>query len=229
MELSLESMNQAIWYNQWTFRKIAKYLKGNILEVGCGTGNFTKSLVKYGNVWTIDIDPHFIKETARSLNKKVKIGYGDIEKGKYFFKKKHFDTIVCFNVLEHIENDKIAVENLNKLLNKGGILLLIVPAHPLLFGSLDTHVGHFRRYVKEKLLELLKSYNFEIISFKRINFLGALGWWFTGKILKRTYIEANKISLFNKIAPFVLPVEDVFGTPIGTSILIVSQKIKYEK
>lgn len=225
MGRSLESMDQAVWYNQWTLKKIAKYLRGDILEVGCGIGNFTKSLIKYGKVWTIDIDQYFIKETKRKLEKSVEIGYGDIEKGKYFFKKKHFDTIVCFNVLEHIKNDETAVGNLNKLLKKGGILLLILPAHPMIFGSIDMHVGHFRRYEKNKLLELLKSHHFEIILSKRINFLGALGWWFAGKVFKNTSIDVDKLSLFNTIAPFVLPIEDITGTPVGTSILIVSQKI----
>jgi len=225
MEHSLESMNQAVWYNQWILNKIVKYLKNDILEVGCGIGNFTNSLIKYGKIWSIDIDQHLIKKTEKKLNKKVKIGYGDIEKGKYYFKKKYFDTIICFNVLEHIKNDENAVENLNKLLKKRGILLLVLPAHPKIYGSLDKHVGHFRRYEMNKLLSLLKSHNFDIILSKRINIIGALGWWFSGKVLKNTFVDLDKLSFFNKIAPFVLPIEDIIGTPIGISILVVAQKI----
>ena len=225
MEHSLESMNQAVWYNQWILNKIVKYLKNDILEVGCGIGNFTNSLIKYGKIWSIDIDQHPIKKTEKKLNKKVKIGYGDIEKGKYYFKKKYFDTIICFNVLEHIKNDENAVENLNKLLKKRGILLLVLPAHPKIYGSLDKHVGHFRRYEMNKLLSLLKSHNFDIILSKRINIIGALGWWFSGKVLKNTFVDLDKLSFFNKIAPFVLPIEDIIGTPIGISILVVAQKI----
>ena len=226
MEHSLESMNQAVWYNQWILNKIVKYLKNDILEVGCGIGNFTNSLIKYGKIWSIDIDQHLIKKTVKKRYKKrLKVGLGNIEKGKYYLKNKKFDTIVCFNVLEHIKNDENAVENLNKLLKKRGILLLVLPAHPKIYGSLDKHVGHFRRYEMNKLLSLLKSHNFDIILSKRINIIGALGWWFSGKVLKNTFVDLDKLSFFNKIAPFVLPIEDIIGTPIGISILVVAQKI----
>ena len=53
---TLESMSQAVWYNQWTVKKFEEYLKGDILEVGCGIGNFTETLRKYGEVWAIDIE-----------------------------------------------------------------------------------------------------------------------------------------------------------------------------
>ncbi|MDP2684909.1 MAG: class I SAM-dependent methyltransferase, partial [bacterium] len=53
---TLESMSQAVWYNRWTLNKFKKYLNGDILEIGCGIGNFTKELAKYGKVWAIDIN-----------------------------------------------------------------------------------------------------------------------------------------------------------------------------
>src|SRR3990172_7689827 len=102
---TLESMSQAQWYNRWTLAKFASYLRGDILEIGCGIGNFTKSLLKYGNVWAIDIDKENLNQTKNVVEGGAKVGFGDIEQGKYFFTKKSFDCVICINVLEHIHKD----------------------------------------------------------------------------------------------------------------------------
>src|SRR5437868_4507128 len=98
---TLESMSQAKWYNNWVVKKFEKELKKDILEVGCGIGSFTLELLNYGKVWAIDVDQAFIKSNNIS-DARLKIGLGDIETGKYFFGDKKFDSIVCLNVLEHI-------------------------------------------------------------------------------------------------------------------------------
>ena len=127
---TLESMSQAVWYNQWTVKKFEEYLKGDILEVGCGIGNFTETLRKYGEVWAIDIESKYVKQTASIIGNKS--GIGDIEKGNYFFNGKQFDCVVCLNVLEHIKDDKRALENIYKLVKTGGVVILIVPAFDFL-------------------------------------------------------------------------------------------------
>ncbi len=224
MGISLENMSQAAWYNRWTLQKISKFLKGDILEIGCGTGNFTQSLTNFGKIWAIDIDQEFIKQTRKRVSNDVQINIGDIENGRYFFKNKKFDSIICFNVLEHIEDDIKALNNLYQLLKYDGKLILLVPAHPALFGSIDKAVGHFRRYQKNQLLKTLEKHNFKIICSKNLNFLGALGWWFAGKVLRNKSVDEKKLSFFNKIAPYILPIEDIINIPLGTSILVIARK-----
>lgn len=219
---TLESMGQAVWYNQWTLNKFAPFLNGDILEIGCGIGNFTGLLAKYGKVWAIDINQEYITKTRQ--NKKINVGFGDIERGKYFFKNKKFDSIVCLNVLEHIKDDNSALNNLFALLKPGGKLILLVPSHQFLYGSIDSAIGHFRRYSKNKLTTMLKKAGFEIIFSKRLNFLGAIGWYIFCHIFKNNAVKLGNIKIFNAVAPYVLSVENLFETPIGTSILAVAQK-----
>jgi len=220
----LESMSQAVWYNQWLVGKFNKFLKGKILEVGCGIGNFTGNLTNYGEVFAIDIDKQHITETKKMLGSRVKVQFGDIEKSSVFFNGQKFDTVVCLNVLEHIKADKTALKNLYNLLNKDGTLILLVPAHELLFGEIDRSIGHFRRYDKTKLGKLMTNTGFKIISGRIINMLGGIGWWFASKFLASSKIETNKIKIFNFLAPIILPLEDIVEPPIGTSILMVVQK-----
>lgn len=219
---TLESMSQAVWYNRWTLNKFKKFLKGDILEVGCGIGNFTKSLRDYGDVYAIDIDSNYINEVRKIVNGRV--GFGDIEKGRYFFNDKKFDTVVCINVLEHIKRDDQVLKNLYKLLKEEGYLILLVPAHPFLFGKIDESIGHVRRYLKQELVKQLKSFGFRILNCRKLNFLGAIGWFVAGRVLKENFVNDNKIKLFNIIAPFILPLEDLIEPPVGTSILIIAQK-----
>lgn len=221
---SLESMNMAYWYNQWSINQFKKYLIGDILEIGCGIGNFTEYLFPYGTILAIDINKKYIRQTYKKLHEKVRVGFGDIEEGKYFFKSKSFDTIVCLNVLEHIENDSKALENIFNLLKTGGNLILIVPAHSFLYGAIDNAVGHYRRYEKNKLLNLLERHNFKIIKSRKLNFLGGVGWWITGKLLGKSFVEKSKIKIFNFLAPFFLSLENILEPPFGTSILVIAKK-----
>lgn len=227
---ALESMSQAIWYNKWTMDLFKTYLKGDILEVGCGIGNFTNSLSSFGRVWAIDIDKNYINETKHLTDKKAKVGFGDIEKGEYFFEsasrdeQKKFDSVVCLNVLEHIRNDSIALKNLHNLLNDKGKLILLVPAHKFLYTKIDEELGHFRRYEKQRITKDLKNSGFQISTIRSLNFLGAIGWFISGKILNDGFVDESKIKFFNFLSPFFLKLENVLEPPIGTSILIIASK-----
>lgn len=220
---TLESMSQANWYNQWSVSKFKKYLKGKILEVGCGIGNFTKKLNEYGEVYAIDKNKDYILNKDM-FSKNSKAGYGDIEVGKYFFKKQFFNCIVCLNVLEHIKYDYRALKNMRSLLSDNGVLILLVPTHEFLYSEIDKRLGHYRRYKKDTLLEMVNRAGFTVLSIRRLNFLGAVGWFIAGKIFKNAYVTKNKIRLFNLIAPLSLRLEDLIEPLIGTSLLVIARR-----
>src|SRR5205823_9916344 len=68
-----------------------------------------------------------------------------------------FDTAICLNVLEHIAAHESALGVIRDLLIPGGRLLLLVPAHRFLYGSIDREVGHERRYERDSLDRLLRA------------------------------------------------------------------------
>lgn len=210
---TLEIMSQAVWYNNWLLRQIENYLRGDILEIGAGIGNFTSRLAKYGKVTAIDYDPDY-KNT----------NFGDIEKGKYFFENKKFDAIVCMNVLEHIKNDKRVLGNMFNLLNHGGKLILLVPAHKWAYGLMDENLGHFRRYSKNEITKKVHNSKFIILNSRYLNWLGLVGWFINGKILRREIISEGQLGIFDYIArPFLL-LEGVLEPPIGLSVLVIGEK-----
>lgn len=100
---------------------------------------------------------------------------------------------------------------------------MLVPSHKFLYGSIDKAIDHFRRYSKGKITALLKEIGFKIIESRRFNFLGGLGWFIAGRILKANAVGGGNISVFNRIAPFILPLE-FFEPPLGTSILVIAER-----
>jgi len=222
--ITLENMSVATWYNWWTTQKFEKYLKGTILDAGCGHGSFTKSLTDYGVVTAIDTDSHCIKKTKKLVGLQAKVGYGNIEENSYFFgKAKRFDSIVCINVIEHIQNDTKTVKNLISLLKPKGHLIILAPSHPFLHGSIDTAIGHYRRYTKSSISSLFSNH-MSIRFMRRINFFGAIGWFVSGKLLHTQHVSSRSLKIFNTLAPVILRAEDIIEPPIGTSILVIAQK-----
>lgn len=222
--ITLENMNQAMFYNRWCMDKFKSYVHGNILEVGCGIGNFTEALTNHGKVWAMDIDNHCVAETKKRIGKNARVGFGNIESGKYFFPKRNFDSIICLNVLEHIDHDEKALAHMFTLLHPGGHLILLVPIHQFLYGTIDKSIHHFRRYDPQSLLLRLKGKNFSVVEHQTMNIMGAIGWWFAGKIFRSETVGNKQIKMFNFVSPFVLPLEDIVHPPFGTSILVVARK-----
>ncbi len=222
---TLESMSLATSYNRWTLSLFNEYLKGEILEVGCGIGNFTKYLSSYGKVTAIDVEEEYINSLAKENIKDVDCKTADISSKKFSIGKK-FDVIICINVLEHIKDHKAALKNMFKVLKEGGCLILLVPAHQFLYGEIDRNIQHYRRYEKKQLETLLQDAQFSINSIRKLNMLGAMGWFIAGKILKEKDINEDKVKIFNFIAPPFLLIEKIMEPVIGTSLLTIAKKLK---
>ena len=220
-EYTLKVMNKAGWYNSWLLSFIKDYLGGSILEVGAGIGNFSKLLENYGELTAIEINKKYLsKYKIRGIN----FGYGDIERGKYFFKQKQFDAIVCFNVLEHIKDDGKAMNNIYKLLKEGGKAIILVPAHDLLFSDYDRLLGHFRRYDLAKANKLVKDRKFKIRDVRYLNWWSFFGWYIFIKLLKRTHFPQREVGIFNFFGKMLLWPEKIFKLPFGLSVLIIAEK-----
>ena len=104
----------------------------------------------------MDSDDKNIKLLTEKFNENKNI---KVEKSNVKDLDQYFNTIIYFNVLEHIETDILEIENSIQKLNIGGHLIILVPAHQMLYGKLDKVVGHYRRYdinffLKKKLFQL---------------------------------------------------------------------------
>jgi SAM-dependent methyltransferase len=108
------------------------------------------------------------------------------------------DTVVCLNVLEHIEDDAGTLRNIRTTLEPGGRLLLLVPNGPDAYGSIDKAIGHFRRYTQPGLKTLLEENGYEVERILEFNRVSRPGWRFTGQVLKSTTISPAGMRVFDK-------------------------------
>jgi 2-polyprenyl-3-methyl-5-hydroxy-6-metoxy-1,4-benzoquinol methylase len=135
-----------------------------------------------------------------------------------------FDTVIALNVIEHIEEDSLAIRNAKALLRKNGKLVILVPAGQWLFNSLDIELGHFKRYSKAGLKKLLESAGISVTYCRYFNAAAILGWFISGNILREKVIPQSKLHVFNKLVP-VFRILDWFVTPFA-GISVISAGIK---
>lgn len=226
-EHTLNVMEKAQDYNKWLTSLMRPFIGQNILEAGAGIGNFSKVLEKYGKLVAIDYNLDYVKKLKMH---KFDAGFGDIEKGKFFFKNlpaqagKKFDTIINLNVLEHIKDDQAVLNNFYDLLEEKGRVILLTPAHQIAFSDIDKNLGHYRRYSKEELESKFLKAGFTIKYSRYLNPLGLLGWFVSGKILRKKQLETGQLSVFNFISKPFLFLEKFMNAPLGLSVFIVAEK-----
>lgn len=229
----LESMLNARKYYEWITGMFAGHVGRNVIEVGAGAGSFSEHIMKHnvGQLHSIepssDMYPH-LKKTAAKLskeNKKVKVvtHQGTLKSVKH--KLKNVDTAVYVNVMEHIEDDAQELEDIFATLEKGGKLLIFVPALQGLLGSFDKQVGHFRRYSKPELIQKCIDAGFVVEKAHYADFLGIAPWWLSFKVLKRKKLNPHVVSIYDNFAvPVISRAEAIIKPPLGKNLLLVAVK-----
>jgi SAM-dependent methyltransferase len=223
---TLQRMKKLRRYNQWIFLKFRPFLGRRVLEIGSGIGNITKFLLDRELIIATDVEPKYLALLKNTFGKYKKfiIEHLDISGAEMeHYRSYHIDSVICFNVLEHIEQDEKPLKKIFDLLEPEGRLLLLVPSHPWLYGSLDQHLGHHRRYGKRELKNKLEAVGFKIIFLTYFNRIGILGWFLNSKILRRKRLPSFQLRIYNFLVP-LLKLEKFFPLPFGISLLAVAEK-----
>ncbi len=229
---TLEVIAKADRFNRWMYDQFKHQLKGEVLEIGSGIGNISKLVIDEGHSITLsDYNEEYcenLKEKFSSLKNvseiiSIDLLHHDFE-NKYELYKNKFDSIFLLNVIEHIEDDQLAIKNCNYLLKSKGHLILLAPAYSWLYSSFDKQLGHYRRYSLLSLKKLLTKEKFNILSGSYFNFAGIGGWLLFGKILNKKMLSSGEMSAFNKIVPIAKFIDRLFGKKTGLSIIVTGIK-----
>ena len=218
-------MEPADNYNDYTFEQARPYLKGRVLEVGCGVGSLTTRIAPLvDKLVAIDSDPRALSYSQLKLSgrqKNIQFERADILSFESIDK---FDAIICLNVLEHIRDDEKALAKMAALLADGGVLILLVPAGKFMFSVADREAGHWRRYAKKDLVKKIQTY-FQLENIYYFNFIGALGYYFIHKILgKKTVESTGNIYFFDRYLVKFTKAIDHWQLPFGLSLIAIAKK-----
>ena len=230
-----EIMSHAVHYNNWIFNLAETYLGQHVLEIGAGIGNISKKILAHPNVeklTIVEIDPVCIEKhkinfnLSQNTNALLKIKYIQRDIANISLPANEFDTVICINVLEHVVEEDKALRNIYEGLCPGGFGVFLVPAFECLKGSIDKELGHYRRYNKNIIKNLLYNAGFKIINMRFYNVMGFLGWFLRFRILKARSQSKQQVIFFDKyIFPFQNIVEKFTPwQPIGQSLFFAVQK-----
>lgn len=215
-------------YNGWIYEQIASAMGRRILEVGAGTGNMTRFLLegerRDRTVVATDPLPEYRTQLISrfGLDERIVVDNYDLNHpAPALFRESPFETVVCLNVLEHIERDDVALREMRRVLVPGGRLALLVPAHASIHGAFDDAVGHYRRYGKRQLRRLLEASGFIVDRLHFFNMLAVLPWWVNGRLLRRDYLPSGQTSLADRLVP-LLRYERLIGPPFGISLIALA-------
>ena len=127
--------------------------EGSFLEVGCGQGGFATILAEHFDYVGYEPDPQSYETVQRRLEA---LGSGRVVNGLLpDTPDRAYDVIGAFEVLEHLEDDRGAMKAWTAWLRPNGYAVVSVPAHPERFGPWDEKVGHFRRYTRAGITQVL--------------------------------------------------------------------------
>jgi 2-polyprenyl-3-methyl-5-hydroxy-6-metoxy-1,4-benzoquinol methylase len=227
--ITLRRMAMLAPYNRWLHERFERYLGKRILEVGSGVGNQTRYFIDdRERVVASDIEPHYVRELTGRFGDRTNVRIASYrfplqETDRTELRDDGIDTIVCMNVLEHIEDDGSTLRDFAQVLPSGGHLVLLVPSLKALYGTLDQHLNHYRRYDQEELRSKLTAAGFAIDEMRFLNRVAVPGWWLNSRVLKRRVMPKGQLRFFKWVMP-LLRLEEKRSPGFGLSLLALARK-----
>ena len=213
-------------YNQWMLEQLAPWLGQRVLEVGAGIGSFTRYLMGRDLIVATELNPRYLRILGNTFERHTRVEVMPLDLTDFDpapLAARSLDTILCLNVLEHVEDDREALRRLHASLAPGGRLLLVVPAHQRLYGAIDRAIDHHRRYERPGLIAKLEEASFHVESMQFFNRMGVVGWYVNSVILRRTRVPSLQLHLQNLLVP-LLRAEAALPLPFGLSLVAVARR-----
>ena len=217
-------------YMRWQLEQFEPFLGERLLEVGCGVGSILAQLSPHEFVMGVDVEDELIAYARQRFTNEQHHEFASLDisshsiESRSMLKSHRFDTVICINVLEHVQDDVAAVAAMADVVEPGGAVAILVPAHPALFGQYDLMEGHFRRYSRQGLRRLVAGSGLDVVRLHRFNMLGAAGWWFQYRLLKKRIHGQGHFRTLQALLPVLKAVEARIKPPIGLSLIVVAKK-----
>ncbi|MCX6357136.1 MAG: glycosyltransferase [Candidatus Aureabacteria bacterium] len=221
--LRMETVNG---YNDWILDRVGPFIGDRVLEAGCGIGNITSKILGKQFVIAADVSEEHLQTLRNRLVESARlkiIKYDLNECDASHFRGDHLDTVLCLNVLEHIQDDTAVLRCFFKILEPRGRLVLLVPACEVLYSKMDSGLSHYRRYSREELRLKIEGAGFKLESVNYLNLPGAIGWFVNGRLFGRRMLPRYQMKLFDLFVP-VLGIERHVRIPFGLSLLAIGVK-----
>lgn len=222
-------------------RKYVSVRNPVILDIGCSSGFLIENLrTEYPNSFIAGTD--VVMGPLMNISKKdPSIPLLHFDLARCPLPDNSVDVVVLLNVLEHIENDQLAIHHLYRILKPGGVAVIEVPANPNLFDIYDKLLMHYRRYRLQDLRELFLNENFSVLEESHLGFFIYPGFYMIKQLqrIKQSKIKNEDIParvsrnitatrnnlIFEALMNIELWLGSVASYPFGIRCLITCKKI----
>jgi len=189
-------------YLSWLARVLRPYVGDTVLELGAGIGNIAARLMGRRLLYVAaEKDPLYLHALHNRFLRTPNVSVLKLDPQHpqdYREAGGPFDTVLCVNVLEYVDDPNTVVRSAASVLKPGGSLVVLAPQGQALYGTLDKTLGHQRRFSRAQLRALLEQTGFNVSGMRQLNKIGAPGWWFYGKLLRRRQINKLTLKIFDK-------------------------------
>jgi glycosyltransferase involved in cell wall biosynthesis/predicted RNA methylase len=214
-------------FNRWMADTIAPFVGRRVLEIGAGMGNLSRQLApRRARYIATDLDAEHLRRLRTRLHHRTNLETAvcDLANSAHFCALAgSVDTVVCLNVLEHVEDDGAALANIAQALEPGGRAIILVPNGPELFGRLDVVLGHYRRYSRAELERKIRAAGLQVERIIDFNRISRPGWLLKSRVLQRSRIGRLSLMLFERSVWLWRRIDHLL--PWGpTSIIAIARK-----
>jgi len=221
----LNNLNGTPQYVSWLARVVRPHLGDTVLELGAGIGNLSGRLMSRRLLYVAgEKDPLHLHALRNRFLRTPNVLVRKIDPEEPADLDGSFDTVLCLNVLEYVDDPRLVIESMHNCLNPNGSLVILAPQQPSLYGALDRSMGHKRRFSRKELQELVSSEGFKVEKVYSLNKIGTPPWWLHSKLLGRGRISKLTLKIFDKTVWIWRRIDGALPWK-GLSIVLVVRKV----
>lgn len=224
---ALYAFSSAPRFNRWMADTLRPYVSGTVLDIGAGVGGLSAALLQKQQNWILcDIDDENVARLRAKFagRRNVRVQHCDVRCRACFSELEgRVDTVLCVNVLERLEEDGVALENIRRLLSPGGRLVLLAPHGETVFGTLDRSFGHVRRYSEPELRHRLEASGFSVERTLAFNRVARPFWYAGGRWARLAALNHRQLALFDRFVPLFRKIDARLPWPSNSIVAIASR------